>query len=201
MKTLSEIMKFFGSDKSTYHTYTDIYEKYFLPLKNKNILLFELGLGTNNTDVPSNMGESGKPGASLRGWKEFFPNGEIYGADIDKRILFSEEKIKTFYVDQYNINDIEALWNNFELQSTNFDIIIDDGVHQPDPTFVFLKYSIHKLKSGGYYFIEDINVALISYYNQVLNSFGSKMGFSHEILDLSNSKNDTDNVLAILTKS
>jgi len=200
MKTLSEIMNFFGSDKSTYHTYTEIYENYFLPLKNKNIFLFELGLGTNNIDIPSNMGEAGKPGASLRGWREFFPNGQIYGADIDQRILFSEEKIKTFYVDQNNINDIKMLWNNPELQAINFDIIIDDGVHQPDPTFVFLKYSFQKLKSKGIYFIEDINVALISYYNQVLSSFGSKMGFSHEILDLSNNKNTTDNVLAILTK-
>ena len=201
MKSLSEIMQAFGSDKSTRHTYTDVYEKYFLPLKEKNILLFELGLGTNNTDVPSNMGLEGKPGASLRGWKEFFLNGQIYGADIDKRILFFEDRIKTFYVDQGDINQIDELWNNKDLKSIDFDIMIDDGVHQPDPTFVFLKYSIQKLKSGGLYFIEDINVALISYYNQVLTSFGTKLGFSHEILNLSTPENSIDNVLAVLIKN
>jgi len=200
MKTLSQIMEDFGSDKSTRHTYTDIYEKYFLPLKDKNIFLFELGLGTNNTDVPSNMGSEGKPGASLKGWKEFFPNSEIYGADIDKRILFFEDRIKTFYVDQNSISDIEVLWNNIDLKSIQFDIMIDDGVHQPDPTFIFLKYSIQKLKSGGLYFIEDINTGLISYYDQVLTSFGDKLGFKHDILDLSTPENSVDNVLAVLSK-
>ena len=193
-------MKEFGSDKSTYHSYTDIYEEKFLPIKNENIFIFELGLGTNNIDVPSNMGPSGKPGASLRGWREYFPNGMIYGADIDKRILFSEEKIETFYVDQANTIDIENLWNNEVLKNITFDIIIDDGVHQPDPSFIFLEHSIHKLKSGGYYFIEDINVALISYYNDILNGFGKKYNFSHEIINLTNEINTTDNSLAVITK-
>ena len=42
----------------------------------------------------------GKPGASLRVWRDYFPNAIIYGADIDKDILFAEERIKTFYIDQ-----------------------------------------------------------------------------------------------------
>jgi hypothetical protein len=61
---------------------------------------FECGLGTNNPNLLSSMGSMGKPGASLRVWRDYFLNAIIYGADIDKDILFAEEKIKTFYIDQ-----------------------------------------------------------------------------------------------------
>ena len=33
-------------------------------------------------------------------WKEYFSNAEIYGADIDKNVLFFENRIKTYHVDQ-----------------------------------------------------------------------------------------------------
>ena len=35
-----------------------------------------------------NMTASGKPGASLRVWRDYFNNAQVIGADIDKRILF-----------------------------------------------------------------------------------------------------------------
>ena len=38
---------------------------------------------------------SGSPGASLRVWKDFFSNAKIYGSDIDKDILFNEDRIFT----------------------------------------------------------------------------------------------------------
>ena len=52
-----------GSDKSTYHNYDTLYDCLFSDFVGKEINFFELGLGTNNTDVPSNMGEDGVPGA------------------------------------------------------------------------------------------------------------------------------------------
>ena len=52
------------------------------------------------------MGKYGKPGASVKAFRDFFSNANIYGADIDKEILFKEHKISTFYVDQTNINTL-----------------------------------------------------------------------------------------------
>ena len=37
---------------------------------NQPLRVLELGLGSNNPDVPSNMGVFGVPGASHRGWRE-----------------------------------------------------------------------------------------------------------------------------------
>ena len=45
--------------------------------------------------------------ASLYMWQEYFPNAEIFGADVDKRILFNEGRIKTYFVDQYSFESIK----------------------------------------------------------------------------------------------
>jgi hypothetical protein len=47
------------------------------------------------------------------------------------------------------------MWNNKDLED-NFDIIIEDGLHTFNANVCFFENSIHKLKSGGYYIIEDI---------------------------------------------
>lgn len=157
---LGEIMGRHGSDKGNQnntaeHNYTNLYHVLFNPVRNNLLRVFELGLGTNNTSIPSNMGPHGKPGASLRGWAEFFPNASVFGADIDRNILFSENRIKTFFCDQTNPQSIKDMWNEPEL-SENFDIIIEDGLHKFEANVCFFENSIHKLNIGGIYVIEDI---------------------------------------------
>ena len=160
---LCELMGKYGSDKGNQnlkispHNYTTLYYKLFFKRKQENLRIFELGLGTNNVNLPSNMGANGKPGASLKAWADFFPNSLIFGADIDRDILFNTERIKTFYCDQLNKTDIYNLWRNPELNE-NFDIIIEDGLHTPEANIIFFENSIHKLKKGGYYIIEDIYI-------------------------------------------
>src|SRR5215469_12507693 len=95
------IMAKYHSDKaSRWHNYTTIYSALFNGRRHQPLRIFELGLGTNNPDLPSTMGVPGRPGASLRGWREFFPHAHVYGADIDTTILFQEARIKTFPCDQ-----------------------------------------------------------------------------------------------------
>ena len=109
---LSHLMKNYGSDKGSPHEvditpsgwianrYTDIYHILFGTIRDDAKKIFECGIGTNNEDVQSNMTANGVPGASLRGWRDYFWNAQIYGADIDERILFEEDRIKTYHVDQ-----------------------------------------------------------------------------------------------------
>jgi len=141
-----------GSDKSTIHNYHFIYG--YILNNNHNIKnIFEIGLGTNNTDIVSSMGSQGKPGASLRAFREFCPNAHIYGADIDKRILFQEERIKTFYVDQTDLSTFEEL---IKLLPNNFDLFIDDGLHAPHANIASLMFGLNIIRSGGWCIIEDI---------------------------------------------
>ena len=136
------------------HNYTLFYHFLFRDRRYEITSVFELGLGTNFTDVPSNMGFTATPGASLRGWRRYFPRAQIFGADIDMRILFSEERISTFYVDQLCENEINDLWR--KLPDECFDIMIDDGLHSFDANISFFQASIQKIRTNGYYIIEDI---------------------------------------------
>lgn len=166
---MCKIFKDSGSDKSTYHNYTPLYDCLFSDFVGKEINFFELGLGTNNTDVPSNMGEDGVPGASLYAFRTYLENANICGADIDTRVLFEDDNIWTFYVDQRNPEAIEELWSSFE--DTKFDIIIDDGLHAYSANKIFFDNSIHMLAEGGFYIIEDI---LLTEKDQFVNYFKEK---------------------------
>ena len=116
------------------------------------------------TDVPSNMGADGKPGASLRVWREYFPNAQIYGADIDKRVLFEETRIKTFYVDQCDPVIIANMWA--EIATNDFDLMIDDGLHTFESAICLFENSINKLAPNGTYIIEDASINDLVKYRQ-----------------------------------
>jgi len=155
------IMSHYGSDKghpdnNTWHTYTRYYSALFSPVRYQPLRVFELGIGSINPDIRSNMGPDGKPGASLRGWKQFFPNAKIFGADIDQDILFKEERIETFYCDQANVGSVNTMWDNPSLSEEGFDIIIEDGLHIFECNVIFFENSFRKLNVGGVYIIEDV---------------------------------------------
>ena len=158
---LCEIMGRNQSDKGAVcitqspHNYTTLYAKLFSPRRHMNLRIFEMGLGTNNVNIPSNMGWGGRPGASLYGWREYFPNASIHGGDIDRDILFTDDRIDTYYCDQTNPVAIAQMWSDPRL-SEKFDIMLDDGLHTYDANVCLLENSIHKLAVNGIYIIEDI---------------------------------------------
>jgi hypothetical protein len=119
------------------------------------VRIFELGLGSNNPDVLSNMGVFGVPGASLRGWRELFPDALVYGADIDRRVLFQEDRIKTFYCDQLDQLSIRDLWSQPDLKD-GVEILIEDGLHTFEANVSFLEGALEHLRPGGVYVIEDV---------------------------------------------
>lgn len=203
---LCEIMGRNKSDKGhinitkSSHNYTTFYYSIFKELREKKLRIFELGLGTNNTNIPSNMGANGRPGASLYGWAEFFHNSEIFGADIDTGILFNNDKIKTFYCDQTNPHIIKYMWNEPNLQE-NFDIIVEDGLHTYNANVCFFENSIHKLKPNGYYIIEDISKNDEYLFNKKIKEWEVQYkDCSFTLLNIPSSINNCDNTLLVVFK-
>jgi SAM-dependent methyltransferase len=202
---LSAIMAQYGSDKGSpgnngHHNYTILYYPLFNPVRHAQLRVFELGLGTNNVNIPSNMGAGGHPGASLRGWKQFFPNAKVFGADIDKNILFEEDRIKTFYCDQCSSLAIKEMWDNPKLQK-KFHIIVEDGLHTFSANVCFFENSIHKLKRGGIFVIEDIVRSDINQYINKMNEWKLKyhnLKFRLEIIP--HARNNHDNILLLVQK-
>ncbi len=152
---LARIFAARGSDKADDHDYHLLYGALLADIRQEPVSVLEIGLGTNNTDVVSNMGAKGSPGASLRAFRDFLPRGEILGADVDRRILFSEERIVTFHVDQTKPDSFRSL--DAQLAGKMFDLVIDDGLHSPNANICTLTFALRKLKPGGHAVIEDIH--------------------------------------------
>ncbi len=158
-------------DKKGCHNYSDYYSDIFLTGKDHIKKVFELGIGSINDNQKFNMnhqGENYKTGGSLRMWRDYFKNAKIYGADVDKDCFFTEDRIKTFYVDQGDKDSIINMWK--QIDEKEFDIIIDDGCHRFEETIIFFENSLNKLKKGGVYIIEDI---LLSQRKKFLKYFKS----------------------------
>jgi prepilin-type processing-associated H-X9-DG protein len=196
---LCRVMTAHGSDKGfDRHNYTTVYDALFGENRDRPLVILELGIGTNNPQGASSMGAFGRPAASLRGWREFFPRALIYGADIDRDILVHEDRITTFYCDQLDPESIRALWSQPALQS-GADIIIDDGLHSLEANVSFLDGSVSHLRPGGVYVVEDIHRNAIPLWRRELETKYVARCADHEfaLVELPNAVNQDDNNLLI----
>lgn len=151
---LGEILDNSGSDKNS-NLYTSTYEQLLASALGTSATVVEIGIGTNNTNLPSNMGETGIPGASLRAWREFLGNNcKIIGADIDRDILFQESQISTHWVDQIQMTTLFEFAAVIE-RGGGADLIVDDGLHRPLACINTLLTLLGQLKVGGVYVVED----------------------------------------------
>ena len=153
---LCEGMLAHGSDKALgVHNYSAFYHALLAPSQARIRRVFEIGIGSVDPLLPYNMGRAGTPGASLRGWRDFLPNAQIFGADIDRSILTREDRIACFFCDQTDSQSIAQLWANPEL-AEGFDVIVDDGLHEFEANVCFFENSMHKMAANGTYFVEDV---------------------------------------------
>lgn len=200
---LCEIMFRNYSDKSSlhkHHNYSLLYHELFKTMRNKKINILEIGIGSINPTIPSNMtgGELGRvyrPGASIRGWYEYFPNAEIYCCDIDRDIIhFEEKRIHGFYMDQTNEDSIKSVMNTV-LGDVQFDIIIDDGLHWFPLNCNVMNHLLSKLNNNGYYIIEDI---VHTEYNYRFLNVDKLLQKKYQYVRFPNLHNSVDNNLFIV---
>ena len=132
----------FGCDKVVPHAFHVYYARHLANYKHATFKLLEIGVG----------GEAGElGGASLKMWQEVFPNVEICALDIYPKNDLDTDRIKTFVVDQ---GDVEALQSFVELNGP-FDVIIDDGSHKRSDQLASLFNLIDHVVPGGLYVLED----------------------------------------------
>lgn len=153
---LGDILMRNKSDKSTCHDYHHLYNYIFNDLGNSKLNILEIGLGTNDPKLVSTMGVHGRPGASLYAFREYLPDSNIYGADIDRKILFNADRIKTCYVDQLDISTFDNIKKEFG--SIKYDLIIDDGLHSIGANFNTLLFALDNVNVNGWIVIEDIHI-------------------------------------------
>jgi SAM-dependent methyltransferase len=194
-KQLTDLRNLFGSAKggrNNHHNFASYYSEIFFHKRNDIKNFLEIGLGTNDTSVLSNMGSNGIPLASLRAWRDYFKNANIYGADIDKNILKNEDRIETFYVDQTDPITIKEMFKN--IGKKKFDIILEDGLHEYNANICFFENAIEYLEPNGTYIIEDV------YYkdqDKFIKYFENKK-YNFSIIDIFHEKNIANNCLIII---
>lgn len=163
IESLSRILTSNGSDKATKHDYHKVYSTLFKdPSSVRRV--FEIGLGTNSGKILSTMGINATPGASIRSWRQYFPNAEVIGADVDRDILFSDDRIITYFLDQTKEDSFRQI---DKIVGTDFDLMIDDGLHALHANLRSLRFFLPKLSKGGWAIIEDITESTIPVWGTV----------------------------------
>jgi hypothetical protein len=138
--------------------YTNTYEKYMSLKKTEHINMLEIGVCDKRF-----------PYASIKMWMSYFKNIDFYAVDnfwghkIDDKIndikQLNEQGVNFIYADQGSFED----WDELNTKYPNkFDFVVEDGSHWPNHMVVSLWKSIGMMKSGGYYFMEDIQNPLKS---------------------------------------
>ena len=146
MDTLSALGLKYNTDKSPWsyegrgHRYTPLYNEFFEAKRIDVRLVFELGIND---------------GASVYMWEEYFVNATIYAADIHTPgvNLVNRGRIKAHYVDQHDAKSLVALR---DWLPNGFDLMIDDGNHDPDDQILTCNILADRLAPGGLYVIEDV---------------------------------------------
>lgn len=152
---LGALFTAYGSDKtrSGYHT---TYQHLLGQRRHSIATVLEIGIGTLNPEAPSNMlgyaAPHYRPGGSLRAWRDWFPNAYITGIDTQPDTMFTDEdRIITRLADSTNLEQI-----NTALSDRTFNLIIDDGNHNPSHQILTFANLWWRVQPGGHYVIEDI---------------------------------------------
>jgi len=147
MTPLCHLARRFATDKGgahlqagdTVHRYTPAYHELFKNRREQVKNVLEIGVNY---------------GCSLRMFRDYFPNALIVGLDSNESCLFNEERIRCFAADQFNERDLMAVLD--ALAPIRFDLIIDDGSHEPAHQIFSAQCLLPHLARDGYYVIEDI---------------------------------------------
>jgi tetratricopeptide (TPR) repeat protein len=167
MNTLDELAIQYGTDKSSKcHHYTHRYFKYFNPLRKRRLRIIEIGIAQGN---------------SLRMWKDFFPNAEIFAIDKNPNCnILNIERVKIYIGDQSDEYFLESFVNEI---GSGFDIIIDDGGHMMSQQIITFHILFSHLKPKGIYVIEDLHTSYNSEYNGGLHQQNSTIEFLKNLID------------------
>lgn len=125
-------------DKGCYHNYIPIYEQW-LPAATDRLL--EIGVAY---------------GHSMTMWAEAYPTADLCGLDSKLRPEAFERCDPYSNITLWEADATRRFSGFGPLSKPGFDIIIDDGSHQVEDQLAALVLWWPTLRSGGRFFIEDI---------------------------------------------
>lgn len=179
--TLTELFARYPTDKDTDHSYGEVYDELFAPLRLDATWVMELGIDK---------------GGSLMAWRDYFENAEIVGIDADDDRHLDGPRLKTIRSDLRVHHTLVNAVGESGLEVGTFDLIIDDGPHnliqQVGCLYVLWEY----LKPCGLYIIEDA----IQMHEYVAAPRSVPFQLDAEVIDRRHLKGRSDDILIIFRK-
>jgi cephalosporin hydroxylase len=132
----------YRTDKASFgHGFLNLYERFLDPIRAEVRSVLEIGVCD---------------GASLPMWRDFFPNANVVGLDINPDTLkHAGERITVEIRDQSNVADLVEVARTYG----PFDLVVDDGSHQWDHQITSLRSLLPHVKPGRYYILEDLDTS------------------------------------------
>ena len=139
--------------------YTALYDILFAQMKDKKIVLAEIGIAKNS---------------SMKMWRSFFSKAKIHGFEYHNELIkkAKKDKLTNTQYHKINVNYDLSINNSFKKSKTKFDIIIDDSTHIFEDQIRIIKNCHKFLNKKGIMIIEDIykfrnNYSEQKYYNKL----------------------------------
>lgn len=177
----------FGTDKDTVHSYGHVYDRLFEEKRRFIRTVLEIGVLT---------------GASLAAWADYFPNARVDGVDtcLD-RITFASDnpRVRVFEMDATMPTSVAAL-RRVAAPFSKYDVIIDDGSHDPKDQLRSLRLFLPLLAPGGVYVIEDIQEETAEHVFSEVRKISDKWDMDLMWHDLKTIKGRSDDVIAVLLR-
>jgi predicted O-methyltransferase YrrM len=169
---LVELLNVCGSDKASGHSYGEVYAQLFDPIREGVKSVLEIGV---------------YKGASLRAWHSYFRNAFIVGVDLKKQkeCVLPPDRTAVIEADATNAGAVQAMIK----AHGPFDVIFDDGSHDPGQQRKTLDLLIKQVRQGGFYVIEDVRDVKIA--NELARTHGGK------VLDRRKIKGKWDDILVV----
>ena len=188
MTELCELAKKYSSDKcpEIKHNYTPLYYDMLKDKRESIKKVVEVGVGCLET---MSHCKNYQVGASLRMWRDFFPNAMIYGIDIRPDAQLQDDRIKTFQANEKDEEEMMEIMR--EIGYEDIDLFIDDGEHHSETQGILGNMMMPILKKDVIYIVEDVcrprslGTALINYNLNVIDVGGK---WHHEKLVIVNRK-------------
>lgn len=158
--TLHELGEHHGTDQATVHDYLRRLEPFFAPFRDQAINLLEIGVAEGN---------------SIRTWHDYFLNGTIVGVDKNPTCWMPTLNFPKLRIVNGDAGSVQ-FWREFELVSTNWSIVIDDGSHKANDVVCAFEMLWPRVSKGGLYIIEDVHACwLPDSYGDFMSHFTNKL--------------------------
>jgi cephalosporin hydroxylase len=154
-----------GTDKAGQRQLLWIYDRFLAPYRQAPVNVLEIGV---------------LDGASLRMWRDYFPNGVVHGIDVDPATTaHAGERIGVFVGSQGDARFLDHV----VASAGDFDLVVDDGSHLARDQIATLLHLWPHVKAEGTYIVEDTHTSYLPEYGMRWREPGTTMEFLKGVAD------------------